>query len=129
MGRLGTLHLPELDAQDWECLPPGIDGDELFLSDKWKVLKEYLELCDRYDSDAVDAYVSCFDINCLDRFEERYQVEYDSEEDFAEYLVNELYDLDRTMGNLSYYFDYGKYARELFMSDYTMEDKYVFIND
>ena len=120
---------PELDAQDWECLPQGLDGDELFLSDKWDVLKEYLELCDRYDSDAVDAYVSCFDMDCLDRFEERYQGEYDSEEDFAEYLVNELYDLDRTMGNLSYYFDYEKYARDIFMCDYTMEDKYVFIND
>lgn len=71
----------------------------------------------------------CFDIDCLDRLEERYQGEYGSEEDFAEYLVNELYDLDRAMGNLSYYFDYGKNTRELFMCDYTMEDKYVFIND
>ena len=120
---------PELDAQDWECLPPGLDGDDLFLSDKWDVLQEYLELCDRYDSDAVDAYVSCFDLDSLHRFEERYQGEYDSEEDFAEYIVSELYDLDRTMGNLSYYFDYEKYARDIFMCDYTMEDKYVFIND
>ena len=68
-------------------------------------------------------------INLSTSSEERYQGEYDSEEDFAEYLVNELYDLDRTMGNLSYYFDYEKYARDIFMCDYTMEDKYVFIND
>lgn len=120
---------PELDAQDWKCLPPGLDGDDLFIKNKWELLTEYIELCDRYDADAVDAYVSCFDLNSLDRFEERYQGKYDSEEDFAENLVNELYDLDRTMGNLSYYFDYAKFARDLFMSDYTMEDRYVFINN
>lgn len=120
---------PELDAQDWECLPPGLDGDDLFLADKWELLQEYIELCDRYDADAVDAYVSCFGLNSLGKFEERYQGEYDSEEDFAENIVNELYDLDRTMGSLSYYFDYAKYARDLFMGDYTMEDGYVFINN
>ena len=120
---------PELDAQDRECLPPYLNGDELFFEDKWEQLKDYLELCDRYDADAVNAYISCFDLNSLGHFEERYQGEYDSEEDFAEYLVNELYDLDRIMGNLSSYFDYEQYARDLFMGDYTMEDGYVFINN
>lgn len=104
---------PELDAQDWECLPQGLDGDDLFIEEKWDLLKEYMELCDRYDADAVNAYVSCFDLDCLDRFEDRFQGEYKSEEDFAEYMVNELYDLDRLMGNLSNYFNYEKYARDL----------------
>ena len=119
---------PELDAQDWECLPQGLDGDDLFIEEKWDLLQEYLELCDRFDADAVNAYICCYDIYSLSGFEERYQGEFKSEEDFAEYIVNELYDLDRLMGNLSYYFDYEKYARELFMSDYSIENGYVFNN-
>ena len=30
------------------------------------------------------------------------------------------------MGNLSYYFDYERYARDLFMTDYTFCDGLVF---
>lgn len=49
-----------------------------------------------------------------------------SEEDFATHIVNECYDLERMMGNLSYYFDYKAFARDLFISDYIFEDGYVF---
>lgn len=52
--------------------------------------------------------------------------ESDSEEDFATHIVNECYDLERMMGNLSYYFDYKAFARDLFISDYIFEDGYVF---
>lgn len=116
---------PELDAQDWENLPSGLDGDDLFISDNWDKFKEYLELCDRYDADAVDAFVGYFGIDSLSDFEDRYQGEYKTMEDYAEYIVSELYDLDRIMGHLSCYFDYEKYARDL-ECDYTLEDGYVF---
>ena len=59
-------------------------------------------------------------------FEDNYEGEYDSEEDFATHIVNESYDLERMMGNLSYYFDYKAFARDLFISDYIFEDGYVF---
>lgn len=42
------------------------------------------------------------------------------------HIVNECYDLERMMGNLSYYFDYKAFARDLFISDYIFEDGYVF---
>lgn len=116
---------PELDAQDWENLPSGLDGDDLFISDHWNEFKEYLELCDSYDADAVDAFVGHFGIDSLSDFEDRYQGEYKTMEDYAEYIVSELYDLDRIMGHLSCYFDYEKYARDL-ECDYTLEDGYVF---
>lgn len=58
--------------------------------------------------------------NDLDDFEEAYCGEWDSEEDFAQHIVEECYDLERTMGNLAQYFDYEAFARELFMYDYTM---------
>ena len=60
---------------------------------------------------------------------EPYMGEWDSEEDFAEHIIDECYDLDRIMGNLSGYFDYKRFADDLFMSDYTMgEHGYVFRN-
>jgi len=36
------------------------------------------------------------------------------------HIVEECYDLERTMGGLSRYFDYEAFGRELFMYDYTM---------
>ena len=36
------------------------------------------------------------------------------------YIVNECYDLERSMGNLADYFDYERFGRELFAYDYQM---------
>ena len=48
-------------------------------------------------------------------------------EDFAEQLVNDCYNIDNMMGSLSSYFDYKAFARDLFMTDYTMgEHGHVF---
>ncbi len=116
---------PELDAQDWECLPNGIDADDLFFEQKWDVLKEYLELGEKYDFDAVEAFVNCFSTDYLSDFEDRYVGKFDSELAFAEHIIDECYDLDKIMGHLSNYFDYQRYADDLFM-DYTFEDGYVF---
>ena len=43
---------------------------------------------------------------------------YDSEEDFAREIVNGRCDLDKMMGDLSYYFNYEALARDLFLGDY-----------
>lgn len=53
---------------------------------------------------------------------------FESEEAFADYIISECYDLDRMMGDLSFYFDYERYARDLFMTDYTFCDGHVFSN-
>ncbi len=116
---------PELDAQDWECLPNGIDGDDLFFEQKWDVLKEYLELGEKYELDAVEAFVNRFSIDCLSDFENCYCGKFDSELDYAYHIIDECYDLDDIMGDLSSYFDYQRYADDLFM-DYAFEDGYVF---
>lgn len=42
------------------------------------------------------------------------------EEDFARHIVNECYDLERSMGNLADYFDYERFGRKLFLYDYQM---------
>jgi len=48
-------------------------------------------------------------------FEEAYQGQWDSEEDFAEHIVEETMEIPE---HIRFYFDYEKYARELFMGDY-----------
>ena len=52
--------------------------------------------------------------------QEPYCDEWDSEEDFARHIVEECYDLERSMGDLARYFDYEAFGRELFMYDYSM---------
>ena len=80
---------------------------------------EYCDLCDKYSTDAVDAFI---DWGCkeLEHFEDCYVGEYDSEEDFARHIVEECYDLESEMGDLARYFDYEAFGRELFMYDYSM---------
>ena len=117
----------ELMAQDYEDFPRQWYNEGFMSEDDFDHIKEYTELCDKYDVDAVDDYMEFADD--LDNFEviakrltcqEPYCGEWDSEEDFARHIVNECYDLERMMGSLSNYFDYEAYARELFMYDYNM---------
>ncbi|MCM1153194.1 MAG: antirestriction protein ArdA [Muribaculum sp.] len=35
-------------------------------------------------------------------------------------MAHECYDLERSMGNLADYFDYGRFGHEIFMYDYQM---------
>ena len=49
----------------------------------------------------------------VEQFEESYRGTYRTLEDYAEEFVNDCYDIEKKMGNLAYYFDYGKFARDL----------------
>lgn len=109
---------PELMAQDYEGFPPQWYNEGFMSEDDFDHIIEYNDMCDKHGQDAVDDYMEFAD--SLDDFEEAYCGEWDSEEDFARHFVNEIYDLDRMMGGLSYYFDYEAYGRELFMYDYNM---------
>ncbi len=91
-------------------------------------IKEYFELCERYDRDAVDAYANIFGCNDFDNFDDKYVGHWDSEEDFAEHIVWECYDLRNVPELVKYHIDYEAIARELFMCDYNYEDGYVFNN-
>ena len=109
---------PELMAQDYECFPRQWYNEGFISRDDFDHIKEYSEMCDKHGADAVDDYMEFHDE--LDNFEEAYMGEWDSEEDFARHIVNECYDLERSMGNLADYFDYERFGRELFMYDYQM---------
>ena len=117
---------PELMFQDFQGFPEEW-YDESDMEDTFDKILEYCQLSEN-DREVFDAYYECTDDDDFAHAQEHYMGFFDSEEDFAEHIISECYDLDRMMGNLSYYFDYERYARDLFMSDYTFWDGYVFSN-
>ena len=107
---------PELMAQDYEGFPRCWYNEGFMSRDDFDSILEYSEMCEKHSQEAVDDYMEFAD--SLDGFEEAYMGEWDSEEDFAQHIVDECYDLDKTMGHLSNYFDYKRYADDLFMCDF-----------
>lgn len=112
---------PELMFQDYENFPGKLYCESCMGEDVFDKIIEYSELSDD-DKEAFDDYLDLGYKYDLDAFREAYQGQFDTEADFADYIVSECYDLDNMMGNLSYYFDYEKFGRDLFMTDYDMGD-------
>ena len=109
---------PELMAQDYEGFPRQWYNEGFMSEDDFDNILEYSDMCDKHGQEAVDDYMEFHDE--LDNFEEAYCGEWDSEEDFARHIVEECYDLERSMGDLARYFDYEAFGRDLFMYDYSM---------
>ena len=109
---------PELMAQDYEGFPRQWYNEGFMSEDDFDNILENSDMCDKHGQEAVDDYMEFHDE--LDNFEEAYCGEWDSEEDFARHIVEECYDLERSMGDLARYFDYEAFGRELFMYDYSM---------
>jgi antirestriction protein len=130
------LHKDEEDAefmfQDWENIPADFIGESWISEKFW----DYIETLSDVDEDAFTAYVEHmgFDLDKTDvsdivrDFEEAFCGEYKDEEDFAYQLLEDTGDLNQIPKHLQFYFDYEKFARDLFMSDYFMVDTYVFRN-
>ena len=107
---------PELMAQDYECFPRDFYTEGFISRDDFDNILQYSEMCEKHGQEAVDDYMEFAE--SLDGFEEAYMGEWDREEDFAQHIVDECYDLEKTMGSLSNFFDYKRYADELFMFDF-----------
>jgi antirestriction protein len=56
--------------------------------------EQYQKLSETYGKDAVDAFLELYDEDDLESFEEAYYGSYDSEADFAEQFVNDVYGVD-----------------------------------
>ena len=108
---------PELMYQDYENMPRSLYresmGEKVFEN-----IKEYCELCDDYSVEAVEDFLEWSSSEDLERMHDAYVGVYDSEEDFAEEIVSDCYDLDNMMGSIACYFDYEAFARDLFINDY-----------
>ena len=109
------LHKDEEDAeymfQDWENVPEGLIG-ESWISENFFALRDAVEDLSEEDAD-----------DLVRDFRDEYQGEYDDEEDFAYEIIEECYDLPEFAKT---YFDYEKFARDLFMCDYWFDDGFVF---
>ena len=114
---------PELMFQDYENFPRELYSESCFNEDTFDTIIKYANHSDR---DAVDAFLSYYSISELDKFEDVYVGKYVSEEDFAQCLIDECYDIERTMGHLSSYFNYVAFANDLFCYDYHFDNGYVF---
>lgn len=121
---------PELMFQDWEYIPSDLIG-ESWLADN---IFEIIEAIDELDDDKKAAFevwlnhgshdITTKDItDLIHSFEDDFQGAYNDEEDYAYEIVDECYDLPEFAKT---YFDYAKFARDLFMGDYWFEGGYVF---
>jgi len=121
---------PELMFQDYEEIPEGLIG-ECWLSENFFDLRDVM---DGLDTDQQEAFMvwcghGSYDIanedahGLLNKFRDDYCGKYNSEEDYAYQHVESCYDLPEFAKT---YFDYEKFARELFVTDYWEEDGFVF---
>lgn len=128
------LHSDEEDAefmfQDYENIPSGLIG-ECWISDNIFDVIEAVSDMDENEQEAFclwlndgsqDIYTD--DIHGLvNSFRDDYQGYYDDEEDYAYEVVEQCYDLPEFAQT---YFDYAKFARDLFIGDYWIESGHVF---
>ena len=110
---------PELMFQDYECFPSALYNESCMDEEAFSMIQEYAGLDDD-EKEAVDDWMDLGHDFDMERFNEAYQGHFSSEEDFAEHIVDECYDIEKCMGSLSSYFDYEAFARDLFMCDYEM---------
>ncbi len=108
---------PELMFQDWENDPGSYISESDVDSDLWDYLSE-IESLSEDEKEAYADYKANDSSRDLDDFRDDYQGQFKDEEDYAYHIVDECYDLEKTMGNLASYFDYEKFGRDLFMCDY-----------
>lgn len=108
---------PELMFQDGENIPDSLCHESMG-EEEFNNLLKYCELCEEYDVFAVYDFLELFMPEDLDRMPDAYVGVYESKEDFAEELVDDCYNLEKMMGDLSCYFDYEKFSRDLFINDY-----------
>ena len=108
---------PEIMFQDFDNMPDCLYNESMGKKGIEKIM-EYWGMCNEYSVPAVNDFLEWRTPEDLCDMYDSYMGVYDSEEDFARETVNDCYDLEKMMGNLSDYFDYDALARDLFMCDY-----------
>ena len=117
---------PEFMFQDYKNMPYELYNECLCPDEIAKIIAFANETEEHRE--VMEAYVSNYGWSeqlTWDDVSERYQGKFDSEEEFAEHIFDELYAYE--MPDFARrYFDYEAFARDLFMGDYTFVDGYVF---
>ncbi len=128
------LHKDEEDAeymfQDWENIPDGLISESWVSENLFGLISELDNLS---ETEQTAFFVWCenegYNLDTKDdwelvrNFQDEYQGEYDNKKDFAYHIVEGCYDLPDFAET---YFDYEKFARDLFITDYRYYDGFVF---
>ena len=114
---------PEFAYLDYENMPDAWYSESCLDEDTFERILEYADL----DDDEQEAFRAFLDVTSdsdadFSDFRERYCGRWDSEEEFAQHLADELCMFDNVPESITRFFDFKAFARELFMSDYDMGD-------
>lgn len=118
---------PEFMFQDHEGI------NEKFISES-SISDDFFEFqtnTANFDDDKLAAYesfISVFGNDDISTFEESFEGSYNSEEDFTYQLVEDCGYLSNVPETVSRYFDYEKFSRDLFITDYHYDNGFVFRN-
>lgn len=121
---------PEFMFQDWENIPDELIS-ESYLSEKFFDLRNELDNLTDTEKEAFCTWINYIGhtiadndaTDLINEFQDSYIGEYNDEEDFAYQIVEEDYSLPEFVKT---YFDYKKFARDLFIDDYYFDNGFVF---
>lgn len=110
---------PEFMFQDFENFPESLYSEAGMGEKTFNTIKAIAEHNDNEAFAAfIEEYGNEFD-DVEEEFEDRYEGQFDSETDFAYFIVDELGGVEN-VEHPEYYFDYDAFARDLFINDYEM---------
>lgn len=101
-----------------------MDFIESYGVENLEYLEEYLDLLDEYDDDAIDAFISIYDVSDLNQFVDRYEGYYSTVSEFVENILESMgteipswvaVDYEATW-NASLRFDYDEHEGQYFRS-------------
>lgn len=123
----------EWAAHDSENLPNGLYSESMDFEQVYSHIEAMSDLSE-YEKEAFTDYCEnngeAFSPDSIEGFRDAYNGKHESEEAFAEQLVDDLGYLNEMPQHLQSYFDYEKFARDLFCGDYWMsENGHVFRNN
>lgn len=116
--------------QDWENIPSGLIAENWILNNLFEVIEAVSDLNEN-EQEAFYTWLNdgSYDIDTesisllIDSFHDDYIGKYKDEEDYSYEVVEQCYELPEFAKN---YFDYEKFARDLFLGDYRFDSGYVF---
>jgi antirestriction protein len=118
---------PELMFQDFECFPEELYGESMSTDEIAKIY-EYVDI-DEDDREMLKAYIDCvggeFSEDTLSEAQDAYQGQYNSDEDFAQSLAEDVGCIDQNVNWPYTCIDWEQAAREVMM-DYRESDGYYF---
>ena len=122
-------YMEELGVEEWAIHDH--ENLDLFYSEygmNWNQVCDFIKISKAYSYKLAKAYFLSFDEFSFEHLESVYMGKYDSESDFAQTYLEDTGQLSSIPENLRNYFDYDSFARDLFLTDFSYDNGFVFIN-